>query len=107
MGKITIYTNESDNATIAEGLRRRGLEAYSARDTGNLGLTDEGQLIPLPCPVQARNGENGLGILDQVRFKSVVNLPGLFSPRGASHTAARVWLECACTICFSLLLIMF
>jgi predicted nuclease of predicted toxin-antitoxin system len=45
MGKIKIYTNESVNVTIAEGLRRRGVEAYSSRDAGNLGLTDEGQLI--------------------------------------------------------------
>jgi len=44
MRKIRIYTNESVNVTIAEGLRRRGVDAFSARDTANLGLTDEEQL---------------------------------------------------------------
>jgi len=45
MGKIRIYTNESVDVAIAEGLKRRGVDATSARDTGNLGLTDEEQLI--------------------------------------------------------------
>ncbi|MBI4595159.1 MAG: DUF5615 family PIN-like protein [Candidatus Tectomicrobia bacterium] len=44
MGKIRIYTNESVSVAIAEGLKRRGVDAFSARDTGNLGLTDEEQL---------------------------------------------------------------
>ncbi len=44
MGKVRIYTNESVNVTIVEGLRRRGVDASSARDTDNLGLTDEEQL---------------------------------------------------------------
>lgn len=44
MGKIRIYTNESASVAIAEGLKRRGIDAFSARDTGNLGLTDEEQL---------------------------------------------------------------
>jgi hypothetical protein len=44
MGKIRIYTNESVDVAIAEGLKRRGVDAFSARDTGNLGLTDEEQL---------------------------------------------------------------
>jgi len=44
MGKIRIYTNESVDVAIAEGLKRRGVDAFSARDTGNLGLMDEGQL---------------------------------------------------------------
>jgi hypothetical protein len=30
---------------VAEGLKRRGVDAISARDAGNLGLTDEQQLI--------------------------------------------------------------
>jgi len=30
---------------VAEGLKRRGIDAISARDAGNLGLTDEQQLI--------------------------------------------------------------
>ena len=45
MGKIKIYTNESVDVAIAEGLKRRGLDASSSRDTGNLGLADEEQLI--------------------------------------------------------------
>jgi predicted nuclease of predicted toxin-antitoxin system len=44
MGKIRIYTNESVDVAIADGLRRRGVEAFSARDRGNLGFTDEEQL---------------------------------------------------------------
>jgi len=40
---IRIYTNESANVAIAEGLRRRGVNAISAKDVGNLGLTDEDQ----------------------------------------------------------------
>ncbi len=45
MAKIRIYADESAGVAIAEGLKRRGLEAVSARDVGNLGLTDEEQLI--------------------------------------------------------------
>ena len=45
MGKIRIYTDESVNVGVAEGLKRRGVDALSARDSGNLGLTDEEQLI--------------------------------------------------------------
>ena len=44
MPKIKIYTNESVKVAIAEGLRRRGVDALSARDVGNLGLSDEEQL---------------------------------------------------------------
>jgi len=40
MDKIRIYTNESVDVAIAEGLKRRGVDASSARDTGNLGLSD-------------------------------------------------------------------
>ena len=45
MGKIRIYTNESASVAIAEGLKRRGVDAFSSRDAGNLGLKDEEQLI--------------------------------------------------------------
>lgn len=45
MGKIRIYTNESVDVVIADGLKRRGVDAFSARDSGNLGLTDEEQLV--------------------------------------------------------------
>ena len=44
MDKIKIYTNESVDVAIAEGLVRSGVEAFSARYSGNLGLTDEEQL---------------------------------------------------------------
>jgi len=45
MGKIRIYTDERTSLAIAEGLKRRGVHAVSSRDAGNLGLTDEEQLI--------------------------------------------------------------
>jgi len=45
MGKTRIYTNEIVSVAIAEGLKRRGVFALSSRDAGNLGLTDEEQLI--------------------------------------------------------------
>ena len=45
MGEIKIYTDESVDVAIAEGLLRRGIEAFSARDRNKLGLTDEEQLI--------------------------------------------------------------
>lgn len=45
MGKIRIYTDESVRIAITEGLKRRGVDAFSARDMGNLGLNDEEQLI--------------------------------------------------------------
>ena len=42
--RIKIYTNESVSTAVAEGLRRRGIDAQSCRDAGNYGLTDEQQL---------------------------------------------------------------
>lgn len=42
---IRLYTNESVPTAVAEGLKRRGVDAVSARDAGNLGLTDEEQLV--------------------------------------------------------------
>lgn len=42
--RIKIYTNESVHVAIAEGLKRRGIDARSCRDVGNYGLTDEQQL---------------------------------------------------------------
>jgi len=44
MGKIRIYTNESVNIAITEGLKRRGIKAWSAKESGNLAMTDEEQL---------------------------------------------------------------
>ncbi len=45
MGEIRIYTDESVDVAIAQGLQRRGVEAFSARDRDKLGWTDEEQLI--------------------------------------------------------------
>jgi predicted nuclease of predicted toxin-antitoxin system len=45
MGEMRIYTDESVDVAIAQGLQRRGIEAFSARDFDKLGLTDEEQLI--------------------------------------------------------------
>ena len=44
MSKIAFYTNESVNVAISDGLKRRGIKILSARDAGNLGLSDEEQL---------------------------------------------------------------
>ena len=42
--RIRIYTDESVNVVIAEGLKRRGVRAWSAKEAGNLGFTDKEQL---------------------------------------------------------------
>lgn len=44
MAAPRIYTNESIPVSVATGLKRRGVDAWSARDAGNLGLSDEEQL---------------------------------------------------------------
>jgi len=44
MSEIKIYTNESVNIEVSEGLKRRGINVFSARDSGNLGLSDTSQL---------------------------------------------------------------
>ena len=44
MDKIEIYTDESVNVVIAEGLNRRGIKAVTSRDAGNLSLSHEEQL---------------------------------------------------------------
>jgi hypothetical protein len=41
---VRIYTDESVDVAVAAGLKRRGVDAWSARDVGNLGLSDEEQL---------------------------------------------------------------
>ena len=41
---IKIYADESVSIAIVEGLKRRGVNAFSAKDLGKLGLTDEEQL---------------------------------------------------------------
>ena len=42
--QIQIYTDESVDIRITEGLKRRGINVWSAKDVGRLGLTDEEQL---------------------------------------------------------------
>ncbi len=39
-----IYTDESVPVAVAMGLKRRGVDAWSARDANNLGLSDEEHL---------------------------------------------------------------
>lgn len=41
---VRIYTDESVPVAVAAGLQRRGVDAFSAHDAGNLGLSDEDQL---------------------------------------------------------------
>jgi predicted nuclease of predicted toxin-antitoxin system len=38
---MKIYCDENIEAAIIAGLRRRGIEVISARDTGDLGKSDE------------------------------------------------------------------
>ena len=40
-----IYADESVNVAVVDGLKRYGVEAFSARDIGKLDLTDEPQRI--------------------------------------------------------------
>lgn len=42
--KLRIYVDESVNAAVAEGLKRRGIIAFSAKELGKVGITDEEQL---------------------------------------------------------------
>lgn len=42
--RIKIYADENVNIAIVEGLRRRGVEAWSAIEKGKIGLSDEEQL---------------------------------------------------------------
>jgi hypothetical protein len=44
LGKIRFYLNESVNIAVASGLRRRGVHAITAKDSGNLGISDSKQL---------------------------------------------------------------
>jgi len=41
---IKLYTNESVPVAVVAGLKRRGIDAFSARDSNNLGLSDLDQL---------------------------------------------------------------
>ncbi|MEK6656641.1 MAG: hypothetical protein AABY58_04295 [Nitrospirota bacterium] len=40
MSKLKIYTDENVDIHIAEGLRKRGIEAFSAIEKRMLGVTD-------------------------------------------------------------------
>jgi len=44
LAKLSFYTNEGVHIAVAEGLKRRGLKASTAREAGNLGLSDKEQL---------------------------------------------------------------
>ena len=44
MAKLKFYLDESVNVAVANGLRRRGIAAITAKEAGNLGLSDEQQL---------------------------------------------------------------
>jgi len=50
LGKLKIYTDENVDVRIAEGLRRRGVDAVSAREKGALGINDEEHFEKF-CPV--------------------------------------------------------
>ncbi len=41
MAKLRIYTDENVDVRVAEGLRRRGINAFSARERRSLGAKDE------------------------------------------------------------------
>lgn len=41
MAEIKIYFDENVNIAITEGLKRRGIKAYSCQEIGNTGLADE------------------------------------------------------------------
>ena len=44
MPKLRFYLDESVHVAVADGLQRRGIEATTAKDAGNLSLSDEEQL---------------------------------------------------------------
>jgi predicted nuclease of predicted toxin-antitoxin system len=41
LARLKIYTDENVDVRVAEGLRRRGVEASTAYDEQNVGITDE------------------------------------------------------------------
>ena len=44
MARLKIYTDENVDVRVAEGLRRRGVQAVSVYDEGKDGISDEAQL---------------------------------------------------------------
>jgi hypothetical protein len=44
LARLKIYTDENVDVRVAEGLRRRGVEAFSVYDEGKGGMNDEAQL---------------------------------------------------------------
>lgn len=44
MTEIKVYSDEDVNIAITEGLKRRGIKAFSCQEVGNIGLTDEEQI---------------------------------------------------------------
>ncbi|MBI4481492.1 MAG: DUF5615 family PIN-like protein [Acidobacteria bacterium] len=45
MAGLRIYTDENVDIRVADGLRRRGINARSANEEGKLGLPDEAQFV--------------------------------------------------------------
>ena len=43
MAKLKIYTDENVDVRVAEGLRNRGVRAFSAIEKGMIGASDQGQ----------------------------------------------------------------
>ena len=44
MARLKIYTDENVDVRVAEGLRRRGIEAVSVYHEGKTGVSDQAQL---------------------------------------------------------------
>lgn len=44
MAEIIIYVDENVDVAVVEGLKRRGIEAYSPRDFGNTAFSDDQQI---------------------------------------------------------------
>ena len=45
MARLKIYTDENVDVRVAEGLRRRGIEAVSVYDEHQTGISDQAQLV--------------------------------------------------------------
>ncbi len=44
MPKIRVYLDENISFAVSEGLKRRGIDAFSAKDANTLGFSDKQQL---------------------------------------------------------------
>lgn len=66
MTEIKIYADEDVNVAIIEGLKRRGIQAYSCKEVGNIGLTDEKQ-------IEYANSKKLVILTHDVDFLRIVN----------------------------------